>query len=335
MTARSFPRILLVLAALLAGGAAHAQVSCALDASTDVNVDFGSWFTNDPHNATSPTGFIFNCSNSGPSARSVKVCVGLWHGTGGSNPGGNFRRMVPNDGSNDYIDYNLYLTAARAEGTEVTYMGGRPMEGSGTVPGNASAQIMTGPLYGRTPVQSSAAKPYSSTFSGANVAILWEDYDPGEPEPECTSMTTQMDFPGSFTVSMDVPATCDFNTSGAIDFGTHSSLSGNIDGNINGVAAYPFVCGRGIQLTVSVGDGLHAVDQQRYLQRGSTSDRIGYEIYQNSGRTRRFGSAGNQQFKVRANGRTQSIRFYGRVAGGQPIPWVGTYTDTVVVTIEY
>jgi len=316
--------------ALLAGGAAHAQVSCELDASTDVNVDFGSELPYTPRDATSPTGFNLSCTNSGQAARNVKVCVGLGPGTGGES-GGGFRQMQANDNSGR-ISYDLYAHPSRATWSRVGYSTNQ-LEASGPVPANTTAQIiMPGRLYGRTAIRASLPRLYSSTFSGGDVAITWQDYDPGAPEPACAELTQTLAFPGSFTVSMEVPTACDFaNTNTTLNFGSRSSLLNAI----NAPAAFTIACAIGVNYTASVSDGLHAEGGQRNLRRGSTPDLIQYEIYKNSLRTQRFGSVGSERLVGTGFGGRQSLRFYGQVPGGQDIPWVGTYTDTVVVTMEY
>jgi len=318
----------LALVMLLAGGAAHAQqVVCELDASTDVNVDFGTQLLNVvPRDATSATGFNLSCSNNGQSARNVKVCVGLGPGSGGAM--NNVRYMTNAD---NIIHYNLYPEPSRVSGTYVSLMDNQ-LEANGHVAANTTAQItMPGRLYGRANIQSARPLTYSSTFSGADVNITYQDYDPGESEPACAGVSTPLPYPGSFTISMNVPSTCILNSATSLDFGARSSLLGNLSGN----AAFIILCAIGVEYTVSVNDGLHDEGSGlRHMRRGSTPHRIRYEIYKNAIRSQRFGSTGNERLVDTMIGRDKSIRFYGHVFA-QPIPSVGTYTDTLVVTVEY
>lgn len=68
---------------------------------------------------------------------------------------------------------------------------------------------------------------------------------------------------------------------------------------------------------------------------GPASATIGYALYRDSGRTQNWGeTVGTDTVAGTGDGNVQAITVYGRVPA-QATPGVGTYTDSVTVTVTY
>ena len=93
-------------------------------------------------------------------------------------------------------------------------------------------------------------------------------------------------------------------------------------------------CTKGTPAIVSVNGGLHASGATRYLSSGSAT--LQYELFKDPGRTQRWGegSADALQAGEAPSEAPRTFVVFGRIPPGQDIP-VGTYTDSVVVTVEF
>jgi len=331
--ARRWPKTMgtvLALALTLTGASAHAQqVTCSPGGLSPVNldVDFGTHTPGMNNDAASATGLTISCANSGQSTRNVKICVGLGIGSGG----GSFqlRRMINGTRA---IRYQIYSNAARTQLFRLIPNGAEFIASIG----GYTLLPLTTPirLYGRIPVQSSlvSAGTYTSTFTSADVQIRYKDYDVESPEPPCAGGEV-MPYDDSFTVQVHVPPSCQITTPPPpVNFGSHAALAGNIDRNVR----FRVLCTSGTSYEIALDDGQHAQGgNQRYMRLGNTPNRIEYGLYRNSAYTLRWGSTAAERLQATGNGFPQIHTVYARVPGGQTIPAVGEYKDTVVLTVHY
>jgi spore coat protein U-like protein len=96
------------------------------------------------------------------------------------------------------------------------------------------------------------------------------------------------------------------------------------------------VCTRGAPYQIALGAGLNdgglGVDARK-MKAGSAT--IAYQLYRDASRTLVWGNTLNTDTKGGSgDGSTQNHTVYGRVPA-QTTPAPGTYSDTIVVTIEY
>lgn len=135
------------------------------------------------------------------------------------------------------------------------------------------------------------------------------------------------------TVSATVIDSCTV-TSQALPFGAYNSISG--DGLDTSALASP-TCTRGTAYAVSLnaGIGADATETARKLS-GMEGASLTYGIYADAGRSSVWGSGagGTTQIFGTGNGEAQPMTMYGRIPGAQTVR-VGTYTDTVTVTVTY
>ncbi len=117
-----------------------------------------------------------------------------------------------------------------------------------------------------------------------------------------------------------------------VSFGTYDPLgSGNLDANgMLRVRCSPVA----YNVLVKLGTGLGGGYQPRYMQSGS--GQLGYNLYLDASRTTVWGdgTSGTDYLFLSTLRRWQSIPIYGRSPLGQSAA-AGSYSDTVVVTIEW
>jgi spore coat protein U-like protein len=138
---------------------------------------------------------------------------------------------------------------------------------------------------------------------------------------------------GSLATSATVTANCTVSTT-PLAFGNVDSTSAS---NVDATGGLSITCTNGSAWTASAGVG--AGSGASYASRKMTagSDLLNYNIYTSGARTTVWGdgTASTGTIGGTGNGSAQSVTVYGRVAGGQNGVPVGSYADTVAVTITY
>lgn len=265
-----------------------------------------------------------SCSNTLSLQLFMRICPNLEAGSGSIS---GTTRLMTHDSNT--LSYQFYQDANRTIPWGSTT---NPSLGSVTpidivmlplLPGSASRTI-----YGRIlPSQASKlAGNYLSTFSGGQARVNYVRYLLGA-TPDC-SVVTDNPLQPSFTVQANVNRSCTVSAD-AINFGTHGALTSNIDANGRIVVN----CTNGLPYSISLNGGLsNAAPTQRRMTRGTSA--VIYGLYSNSARTAPWGNTAGQIVSRTGTGASENVAVYGRVAP-QATPFTGTYSDTVVVTINY
>lgn len=149
----------------------------------------------------------------------------------------------------------------------------------------------------------------------------------------------------TFTVSATVENGCVFGDSmessttsfGTIDFGTLSSLSSSVDVvSSTGSGSIVVTCTPGLSATIALDYGVNGGNStERYLINGSGSTTLGYQLYQDSARTKVWGTDSLAYSISSFPSTTQTYPVYARLFASSAMPAAGTYTDTVTVTLTY
>jgi spore coat protein U-like protein len=309
-------------------GVAHGQ-TCSFNFAA---VNFGNVDVTTGNPADTTGTFQATCSGWAANT-TVRLCPHLGAGSGGAGANGSSRTMLKDGAGPDSLAYNLYKDAAR------TNIWGSYLAGwSGATPpqidlatdvsgsGSASATV-----YGRVTGSQNAAAvgSYTSTFSGGDVRVRYAAAGVND----CSTISAN-EGTTSFTVQATVPAQCAVSAT-TLDFGTAGLIAANRDAT----GALSIVCTRNAAYKIALGPGLNAGASgvaARKMKSGAAT--ISYQLYQDSGRSLVWGDtltgAGANTVSDTGTGSTQSHPVYGRVPA-QTSPPAGTYSDTVVVTIEY
>jgi spore coat protein U-like protein len=138
---------------------------------------------------------------------------------------------------------------------------------------------------------------------------------------------------GSLATSATVTANCTISTS-ALAFGNVDSTSPS---NVDASGGLTITCTNGSAWTASagVGGGSGASYANRRMTAGANL--LNYNIYTSAARTTVWGDGTGSTATLggTGTGSAQSVTVYGRVAGGQTSVPIGSYADTVSVTITY
>jgi spore coat protein U-like protein len=136
----------------------------------------------------------------------------------------------------------------------------------------------------------------------------------------------------TFDVTITIADDCEITSTETLDFGTSGVLTALIDQT----AALGVTCTTGTPYDIGLDAG--TAPGATTTTRGMTSpatDTIGYEIFQNPGRTANWGdTVSTDTIASTGTGTAQSFPVYGRVPA-QTTPATGVYTDTITATITF
>lgn len=148
---------------------------------------------------------------------------------------------------------------------------------------------------------------------------------------------------GTLTVKATVAASCTVNTSATgtttdavLDFGTVSSFAANTDASTSsaGGSQVGVLCNNGTSWTLALDGGQNASGTSQRQMSGGTSELIPYDLYTDSGYTTAIGIS-TTALSGTGTGSEQKYDIYGRIPAGSTLPSVGSYIDTVTMTITY
>ena len=148
------------------------------------------------------------------------------------------------------------------------------------------------------------------------------------------SLEAQGQSSANMQVSANVIRKCSI-TAQPLAFGNYDPVQVNYTAPLDGQTTLTVACTRGTAVNIAMDNGANAQGQARRMTSGA-ANYLGYEVYQDSSRTRVWGATGGG---VLAGGIAPSrdprqFIVYGRVAGGQDVA-EGAFQDTVVVTVQF
>jgi spore coat protein U-like protein len=271
----------------------------------------------------------------------VSMCLSIRSGTDG---GGtlNPRRMI--NGFGDPMNMQLYTDPARTtiwgSRGDATVPNPLLLEFSYAVPLLGGSQTLSRTLYGRIPAQTGLnAGTYVNRFTAAADTLIEFRYaeallgTPGMPA-SCTSGGTgggtSSQFP--FTVNGSVPNSCTLTPKPVPNL-AFGNVPGPITSNVDQTTSIGLVCSGRTAWQIGLNNGLYASGATRRMRNGA-GQFVVYELYRNSTRTLRWGNTlGSDTLTGTGTGGAQSWPVYGRV--GAQAPSIGSYSDTITVTVTY
>ena len=131
------------------------------------------------------------------------------------------------------------------------------------------------------------------------------------------------------SISGSVSPICSVSA-GTLGFGTYSAAAAAA-----GTAVISVNCSNGGAYRVSLGSGQYATGATRRML-GPSNNYLNYELFSDSSRTLQWGNgaAYGGQVSGTGSGSAQSLTVHGRIPAGQ-LSTPGSYSDSVVVTVEY
>lgn len=137
----------------------------------------------------------------------------------------------------------------------------------------------------------------------------------------------------SFGVSASVSDSCSVSAS-ALDFGTIDVMA-NIDTDATTTIDVTCSSSTDYNIGLDAGTATGASVTTRQMTDAS-SNALNYSLYSESGRTTNWGdTVGTDTVADTGSGSAQTHTVYGRVPSGQTSAVVGSYSDTITVTVTY
>ncbi len=132
---------------------------------------------------------------------------------------------------------------------------------------------------------------------------------------------------GTFDVTATVTGTC--ITSGTnLAFGAYSGIQ------IDNTSTLTVTCTNGTSINkITLDLGMNYINPNRKMKHGA-SDYLNYGLYSDSGRTTVWDLA-SYPTPPAMDGTAKNITVYGRLPGAQLGAPVGSYTDTITITVDY
>jgi spore coat protein U-like protein len=147
-----------------------------------------------------------------------------------------------------------------------------------------------------------------------------------------TSMTAEAAETATLTVSASVTNNCTISAA-AISFAAYDPVVANATANLDGEGRVTIACTKGAVPTIGLGAGSNASGSTRRLASGA--EMLTYELYSNSSRSTVWNSGGGILTTTAAPSKApRDFSVYGRITGGQDVA-AGTYTDTIVATVNF
>ena len=134
-------------------------------------------------------------------------------------------------------------------------------------------------------------------------------------------------------INATVVANCTISTA-AVNFGNYDPIGVNAAANLDSTGTVTVTCTKGAGLRIDLGLGANASGAVRRMNDGGTNY-LNYELYTTNSRTTVWGTgAAGLAIAPAPDKNARNYTVYGRVPSGQDAA-VGSYTDTVVATINY
>jgi spore coat protein U-like protein len=208
--------------------------------------------------------------------------------------------------------------------------------------------LYTDPAYQHVWGDSTGVNTVSSTYNGTlQIFTIYADVlsvSGAAPGTYTDYETSNLVYSGGnasfqFAVTVTVAAACNVSAT-ALNFG---SVSAPIATAVTSTATVTTQCTNTTPYSIGLDSGTNAAGSQRRMQQGAAGQYVSYNLFTDSGYAQPWGAASSATGCAGASGTcvlgtgtgsNQGITVYGQVPP-QASPSVGSYTDTVVVTVTY
>ena len=125
-------------------------------------------------------------------------------------------------------------------------------------------------------------------------------------------------------------------TTAPVNFGAYDPVAANATAPLDGIGTVTVTCTKGAPAKVGLSAGSNAQGTTRRMSGGAAAY-LTYELYKDTGRATVWGDTAEHRPRYPCGAGPKPARpspVYGRVAAAQDAT-VGTYTDTVVATVNF
>jgi len=138
----------------------------------------------------------------------------------------------------------------------------------------------------------------------------------------------------SLAVSASVAKNCTITTTPVV-FGSYDSVTANATAPLDVIGGVIVTCTKGATAHVGLNAGSNSQGSTRRMRQSATAF-LTYEIYKDSAHATRWGNTADTSLDIpeAPNQTPRTFSVYGRVPAAQTAA-VGTYTDTVMATVNF
>ena len=290
------------------------STAAAACSATVTSMSYGSFSAPNITSVDTTATVNINCSE--PGSASSRICVSIQDPSISMTSGGNsLAQSIFKDAARTTLFGSYYNSATG--GNEITISG----SGSGSIT-----------LYGRIPQnQNVPAGSYSVIMPPSNIVVASK----ASLAVSCQDITNQAASGVTITnlaltASATAQASCNV-TPANLNFGSVGFLSSTKDAT----SSVSVLCTISLPYMVGLSGGNANVSDPTQRKMSKGVEQITYGLYRDPARSQPWGStSGTNTVSGTGSGASQSVPVYGRVPP-QTTPSLGTYSDTVVVTVTY
>jgi spore coat protein U-like protein len=137
----------------------------------------------------------------------------------------------------------------------------------------------------------------------------------------------------NMSVTASVVNNCSISSPAALAFGAYDPIGVNSSANLDASPlALAVKCTRGAVATIGLDTGANAQGTTRRMKSGTNF--LTYEIYTTTARTTVWNTTNTVTYTAATSAQT-NMAVFGRIPSGQDVPSGGSYTDTIVATINF
>jgi spore coat protein U-like protein len=138
----------------------------------------------------------------------------------------------------------------------------------------------------------------------------------------------------SLTVTANVTKNCTISTA-PVNFGSYDPVAANATAPLDGIGTVTVTCTKGAPAKVGLGTGTNPQGATRRMA-APAAQYLTYELYKEAGRVTIWGDTPTTGLDIppAPDRNARNFTVFGRVAQAQDAA-VGTYTDTVVATVNF
>lgn len=309
-----------------------AMATCAMSGSTSQTFTYTAANINNA--AALPFANTWACSNAGTPGNSANICYeSIFDGS------------VANGSST-----MTYTVGLKDTTNTITSMTSAHLYGS-TNGGNSN--VLTDPVGGTTnslkptitvtvPAGQATGMPVG-TYSDNTIQFMFDEQgNGGACEGNFVSSPANWDAinPVTYTANFVVPSVCTQVSTTTVDFGNIAASTTVPAGGTPATGAVAVQCNQGAPYTVYLDNGKNYNTTRR--MKNGTNNYLAYQLYQDSAHSIAWNATnvgtvgGTGGVSSTGSGSNQTLTVYALIPAGTAVPaTTGTYTDTVVVTVNY
>ena len=328
--------------------ATQAAISSPFCTFSGAQLNIGTYSATAATDSTHTIGFScavgFSWGDPDPRA-TFRLCLFMGEDPG-NQPGYQPWRYLKNNNVNGtteaYLAYNLYADRSHSQ-ILMPENAGVPLVVDFTLTGengstyvNASGSI---PVYARIPAGQGALPANIYHSYNPSFTLRYQAVSGGTAPASCDGGSSVFAL-GNIQIISEVVDSCSLSATG-VNFGTLADI-GTLRKEKTAEGALTVQCSSGKPYTLYLGDGNNP-SGNGYRQMANGDARLAYQLYQEASHTRVWDETGGVSqtggsggVSGIGSGSDQTLILYGLIAAGTVMPGnVGTYTDTVTITVAY